>query len=628
MTAQKLFSFAPMSEFVVSARKYRPQKFSEVVGQAHVSQTLKNALRTDHVAHAFLFCGPRGVGKTTNARILAKILNCTNRSADYEACNECQSCQSFNQNASFNIFELDAASNNSVEHIRSLVEQTRIPPQQGKYKVFIIDEVHMLTTAAFNAFLKTLEEPPAHAIFILATTEKHKIIPTILSRCQIFDFRRIQIPDTVEHLQKICITEGITADADALHIIAQKSDGALRDALSIFDRIVSASTDKTITYDSVIENLNVLDYDYFFKLTDALLSEDLPTVFKTFDDIMRRGFDSDIFIGGLAEHLRNLLVCKDIQTLQLLEVGENLKARYQQQATLSSTSFVLTALNLCNDCDINFKMARNKRLHVEMALVKMTYIGRALDLSAQPTSLEKKTANGNSVIPKTPTAQTPSTPPVKTDQAPQYSTVQPPLSVVNELQNAEYARDANIPQSNEAATSAPTSDEPPRSGVSTAKSVVMTPPSMPKIGSLDSIAAMIQEEERILQQSVSKLSLENLLASWKKNAETHESPSTKYALQTAQLSLEGKKITVRVGSTLMVGMIKQELKLCDFLRFDLNDAALTLEVLHDPDLAPEESTTAAPPKRYLTPRDKLKLMMEVNPLVKDMAFRLNLKPDE
>jgi DNA polymerase III subunit gamma/tau len=617
-----------MSEFVVSARKYRPQKFSEVVGQAHVSQTLKNALRTDHVAHAFLFCGPRGVGKTTNARILAKILNCTARTPEFEACNECNSCKSFNQSSSFNIFELDAASNNSVEHIRSLVEQTRIPPQQGKYKVFIIDEVHMLTTAAFNAFLKTLEEPPAHAIFILATTEKHKIIPTILSRCQIFDFRRIQIPDTVEHLQKICDTEGITADPDALHIIAQKSDGALRDALSIFDRIVSASTDKTITYESVIENLNVLDYDYFFKLTDALLSENLPTVFTTFDDIMRRGFDSDIFIGGMAEHLRNLLVCKDIQTIQLLEVGENLKARYQQQATLSSTSFVLTALNLCNDCDINFKMARNKRLHVEMALVKMTYIGRALDLSAQPVNGEKKTADGSIVIPKTPTAQTPATPPEKTEPTPQYSTAPPTLSTVNEPENEENAHEASMPQPNQAAMSAPSSDEPPRSGVSTAKSVVMTPPSMPKIGSLDSIAAMIEEEERILQHSVSKLTYENLLESWRKNAETHESPSTKYALQTAKLSLDDKKITVKVGSTLMVGMIKQELKLSDFLRFDLNDAALTLEVVYDPSLAPEESTTAPPPKRYLTPRDKLKLMMEVNPLVKDMAFRLNLKPDE
>ena len=617
-----------MSEFVVSARKYRPQKFSEVVGQAHVSQTLKNALRTDHVAHAFLFCGPRGVGKTTNARILAKILNCTNRTLDFEACNECTSCKSFNQNASFNIFELDAASNNSVEHIRSLVEQTRIPPQQGKYKVFIIDEVHMLSSAAFNAFLKTLEEPPAHAIFILATTEKHKIIPTILSRCQIFDFRRIQIPDTVEHLQKICNTEGIKADADALHIIAQKSDGALRDALSIFDRIVSASTDKTISYADVIENLNVLDYDYFFKLTDALLSEDLPLVFMTFDDIMKRGFDSDIFIGGLAEHLRNLLVCKDIQTIQLLEVGENLKARYQQQATLSSTSFVLTALNLCNDCDINFKMARNKRLHVEMALVKMTYIGRALDLSKQPQSVEKKTADGSGISPKVSPTPPPATPP-------QYQTSQPPLSVANEprteLKRAEIVENVDIsdtPHSNASATSAPSSDEPPRSGVSTAKSAPYLAPSMPKIGSLDSIAAMIEAEERILKASVSKLTLENLMQSWKKYAETHESPSTKYALETTKLSLEDKKITAKVGSTLMVGMIQQELKLSEFLRFDLNDAALTLEIIHDASLAPDEATTAPPPKRYLTPRDKLKLMMEVNPLVKDMAFRLNLKPDE
>jgi DNA polymerase III subunit gamma/tau len=617
-----------MSEFVVSARKYRPQKFSEVVGQAHVSQTLKNALRTDHVAHAFLFCGPRGVGKTTNARILAKILNCTNRAADYEACNVCQSCKSFNESASFNIFELDAASNNSVEHIRSLVEQTRIPPQQGKYKVFIIDEVHMLSSAAFNAFLKTLEEPPAHAIFILATTEKHKIIPTILSRCQIFDFRRIQIPDTVAHLQKICDTEGIKADADALHIIAQKSDGALRDALSIFDRIVSASTDKTIRYDDVIENLNVLDYDYFFKLTDAMLSENLPSVFTTFDDIMRRGFDSDIFIGGLAEHLRNLLVCKDVQTLQLLEVGDNLKARYQQQATLSNTSFILTALNLCNDCDVNFKMARNKRLHVEMALVKMTYIGRALDLSAQPLSIEKKTADGSGLIPKPTNAPIPQAPPEKSEGTPQYKPVEMPIMTANEPQIGEITDDPSIPQSNESATSAPTSDEPPRSGVSTAKSVTVGLSTMPKIGSLDSIAAMIQEEEKILQQSVSKLTFENLQESWKKYAETHESPSTKYALQTAKLSLDDKKITASVGSTLMVGMIKQEHKLPEFLRFDLNDAALMLEALYDASLAPEESATAPPPKRYLTPRDKLKLMMEVNPLVKDMAVRLNLKPDE
>jgi DNA polymerase III subunit gamma/tau len=351
---------------------------------------------------------------------------------------------------------------------------------------------------------------------------------------------------------------------------------------------------------------------------------------------MRRGFDPDIFVGGLAEHLRNLLVCKDVQTLQLLEVGENLKARYQQQATLSSTSFVLTALNLCNDCDINFKMARNKRLHVEMALVKMTYIGRAIDLSAQPISLEKKTADrSNVVVPPTQPSVVP-TPTPKSEPTPQYTTVEIPLSTANEPEREvrteekieEKIEDTSIPHLNESATPAPSSDEPPRSGVSTAKSVTIGLSTMPKIGSLDAIAAMIQEEERILQQSVSKLSYETLVEAWKKYTETHESPSTKYALQTTKLSLDGKKIIAKVGSTLMVGMIQQENKLGDFLRFDLNDAALMLEVLYDPSLAPEESENAPPPKRYLTPRDKLKLMMEVNPLVKDMAFRLNLKPDE
>ncbi|MEO0777447.1 MAG: DNA polymerase III subunit gamma/tau [Bacteroidota bacterium] len=390
-----------MSNFVVSARKYRPTRFDEVVGQKHVSQTLKNALQNDHLAHAFLFCGPRGVGKTTCARILAKVLNCQNRTPDFEACNACPSCEAFNGNASFNITELDAASNNSVEHIRALVEQVRFQPQQGQYKVFIIDEVHMLSTSAFNAFLKTLEEPPSYAIFILATTEKHKIIPTILSRCQIFDFRRIQVPDIVAHLEGICSQEGISADRDALHIIGQKADGALRDALSIFDRMVSFSTDK-ITYNDVIENLNILDYDYFFQVVDALLVEDLPKVLNLFDLILRKGFEADIFINGLAEHLRNVLVCKNEASLQLLEVSEGLRLRYQKQAQLAPAAFLLSALNLCNDCDVNYRMARNKRLHVEMALIKMTYINRAVNLAQQapaprvasappPVAPEKKT---------------------------------------------------------------------------------------------------------------------------------------------------------------------------------------------------------------------------------------------
>ena len=604
-----------MSEFIVSARKYRPKKFSDVVGQAHVSQTLKNALRTDHIAHAFLFCGPRGVGKTTNARILAKILNCTNRTADFEACDECNSCRAFAQSASFNIFELDAASNNSVEHVRSLVDQTRIPPQQGKYKVFIIDEVHMLSQAAFNAFLKTLEEPPPHAIFILATTEKHKIIPTILSRCQIFDFRRIQIPDMVYQLQTICTAEGITADPDALHIIAQKADGAMRDALSIFDRIVSASTDKTINYADVIENLNVLDYDYFFKITDALLSEDLAAVMNNFDEVMRRGFEGDTFIVGLAEHLRNVLVSKDLQTLGLLEVGENLKQRYQNQAALSSTSFILTALNLCNDCDVNFKMARQKRLHVELSLIKMTYIGRAVDLAAAPQSLVEKKTNVVSK-PESKGANSPS----------KTGTQAPPL------QRSPFGqyKEANVVPST-AEETPPTyslGEQTPGPAVSTAKSTVHSSmiPSM-QIGSLEAIAAQIDEEEKLLKQAVSKLNTKNLAESWLKYTETTESPSTKAALQSTQLSFKAKKVTARVGSTLMVGIIQQEYRLPEFLRFDLNDAGLMLEVLYDAALAPEEPKSA-PTRRYLTPRDKLMLMMEVNPLVKDLAIRLNLKPDE
>ncbi len=378
-----------MSNFIVSARKYRPLQFDDVVGQQHVSQTLKNALKNDHLAHAFLFCGPRGVGKTTCARILAKVLNCQNITDTHEPCNTCSSCESFNNNASFNITELDAASNNSVEHIRALIEQVRFQPQQGKYKIFIIDEVHMLSQQAFNAFLKTLEEPPSYAIFILATTEKHKIIPTILSRCQIFDFKRIQIPDTVAHLEGICKEEKINAEADALHIIAQKADGALRDALSIFDRIVSFSGDK-ITYQDVILNLNVLDYDYYFQIVDALLSSNLSKILLIFDDILKKGFDPEIFINGLAEHIRNVLVCKDEKTIPLLEVGQALQKKYKEQAKLSPQALLLTALNICNECDVNFKMARHKRLHVEMALIKMCHINPAISNYNSGYRIKKK----------------------------------------------------------------------------------------------------------------------------------------------------------------------------------------------------------------------------------------------
>lgn len=353
-----------------------------MVGQEQVATTLKNAIRTHHLAHSFLFCGPRGVGKTTAARILAKTINCENISADFEACGECPSCVAFQQNSSFNIHELDAASNNSVDDIRSLVDQVRFPPQSGKYKIYIIDEVHMLSQGAFNAFLKTLEEPPSYCKFILATTEKHKILPTILSRCQIFDFKRIGIDVIVKHLQHICDVEKIKAEEDALHIIAQKADGGMRDALSMFDRLSSFSGGK-LTYASVLENLNVLDYDYFFKVTDALLTENLTGVLQLFDEILKKGFEGDDFIIGLCEHFRNLLFCKDSSTLGMLEVSDNLKQKYAQQAALALPDFLVNCLNLGNQCDVQYKISKNKRLTVELALIKMCYVNSVVSSDAE-----------------------------------------------------------------------------------------------------------------------------------------------------------------------------------------------------------------------------------------------------
>jgi len=378
-----------MSQFIVSARKYRPSRFSDVLGQEHISHTLKMAFSQDKLAHAFLFTGPRGVGKTTCARILAKTLNCLNMTEEYEPCGKCESCISFDENASFSIFELDAASNNSVEHIRNLIEQVRIPPLSGKYKVFIIDEVHMLSTAAFNAFLKTLEEPPPYAIFILATTEKHKILPTILSRCQIFDFRRLQIADIVKQLTIIAGQENIGVQEEALHLIATKADGAMRDALSIFDRIAGA-TNNYITYEAVTENLNILDYTYYFKVIDQLLTEDLSAVMMTVDEVLRKGFDPEVFLTGLSEHLRQLLVSRDRSTIALIENTDSIRERYQQQAQLLSLDYILTALQLCSDCDINFRTARNKRLHLEMTMIKMVYIRSVVDGNAELPGEKKK----------------------------------------------------------------------------------------------------------------------------------------------------------------------------------------------------------------------------------------------
>lgn len=377
---QQLATLATMENFIVSARKYRPVLFESVVGQSHITNTLKNAIKNNQLAQAFLFCGPRGVGKTTCARILAKTINCTNLTADHEACGVCESCVSFQNGNSFNFHELDAASNNSVDDIRNLIDQVRIPPQAGKYKVYIIDEVHMLSQSAFNAFLKTLEEPPAYAIFILATTEKHKILPTILSRCQIFDFNRIRVEDMAQHLAGIATKENVSYDMDGLHLIAQKADGGLRDALSMFDQIVSFSN-RALSYQAVIDNLNILDYDYYFKLTDLLLAQDTPGALLLFDDILNNGFDGNHFITGLASHLRNVLICRDASTVKLLEVSENIKAKYLEQARLAPASFLLSALNIANQCDLNYRLSKNQRLQVELTLMKISHLAQALQLS-------------------------------------------------------------------------------------------------------------------------------------------------------------------------------------------------------------------------------------------------------
>ena len=358
-----------MENYIVSARKYRPSTFDSVVGQRALTTTLKNAIATGKLAHAYLFCGPRGVGKTTCARIFAKTINCLSPSANGEACNQCESCQAFNEQRSYNIHELDAASNNSVEDIRTLIDQVRIPPQIGKYKVYIIDEVHMLSQSAFNAFLKTLEEPPHHAIFILATTEKHKILPTILSRCQIYDFNRINVQDAVSHLQYVAQKEGIQAEPEALTIIAQKADGGMRDALSIFDQVVSF-TGGNITYQGVIENLNVLDYEYYFRLVDLFLENKAANTMVLLNEILRKGFDAHHFITGLASHFRDLLVSKDPITLPLLEVGASIRERYQQQAQKCDQKFLYRAMKLCNDCDLNYRTSKNKRLLVELTLIQ------------------------------------------------------------------------------------------------------------------------------------------------------------------------------------------------------------------------------------------------------------------
>lgn len=629
-----------MSTFVVSARKYRPTRFEDVVGQEHVSGTLKNALQTDHLAHAFLFCGPRGVGKTTCARILAKVLNCQSPTADFEPCNECESCKAFSKNASFNITELDAASNNSVEHIRALIEQVRFQPQQGKYKVFIIDEVHMLSQQAFNAFLKTLEEPPPYAIFILATTEKHKIIPTILSRCQIFDFRRIQVSDMVVHLFNICQQEGIDASPDALHIIGQKADGALRDALSIFDRIVAFSG-KKISYEDVIANLNVLDYDYYFRLVNAMLIENITEVMLIFDQILRKGFDPELFINGLAEHLRNLLVCKDPETLQLLECGDGLRKRYQEQAQLSPTSLLLTTLNLANECDLHYKMARNKRLHVELSLIKMTHAGRAFSFgsaAAQPVSAngepQKKTpdvsstpATTQNISSSTPDHSPSNNEPPATE--PEPVVVEPrtvPLEVTDESDTA-VEEDTPAEELETTAPSAPTpvsngKPEPAaangRTGLKRSTRHGLTHLNM------DALLAEVEEDLEQEPDEIPELELETVRKTFDDYIEQHDKNSVKMLLKNVKIELDDTELVVKVGTRLAESSVREETEMMEFLRNRLKHPELSLRIEIDPSMVVE------PPKRQkpLNAKDKYRLMNEVNPQIRELITRFGMRPDE
>lgn len=378
-----------MENFIVSARKYRPKNFDSVIGQTSITKTLKNAINKNQIAHAYLFCGPRGIGKTTCARIFAKTINCQNPGNNTEACNECESCKSFNESRSYNIHELDAASNNSVDDIRSLIDQVRVPPQIGKYSTYIIDEVHMLSASAFNAFLKTLEEPPAHAIFILATTEKHKILPTILSRCQIFDFNRIKSEDIVAHLAYVAKQENVNIEPESLNIISQKADGAMRDALSIFDQMVSFSG-KDILHKTVLENLNVLDYDYYFRLTQNFIQHDISSSLMIFNEILSKGFDGHNFVNGLSNHFRDLLVCKDEVTLPLLEIGASVRDQYLEQTGNCSIEFLYNALDICSSADINFKSSKNQRLHVELTLVKLCMLTKPANETGEKKKIEKK----------------------------------------------------------------------------------------------------------------------------------------------------------------------------------------------------------------------------------------------
>ncbi len=622
-----------MENFIVSARKYRPLHFNTVVGQGHVTGTLKNAIKNNQLAQAFLFCGPRGVGKTTCARILAKTINCQQITPDYEACDTCESCLAFRKGASLNIHELDAASNNSVDDIRSLVEQVRYPPQSGKYKIYIIDEVHMLSQSAFNAFLKTLEEPPSYAIFILATTEKHKIIPTILSRCQIFDFNRIRVEDIAGHLAHIAEKEQIAYEADGLHLIAQKSDGALRDALSMFDQIVSFSGGN-LSYQAVIDNLNILDYDYYFRLTRSLLDEDIPASLLLFDEILGKGFDGNNFINGLCAHFRNLLVCREERTVQLLEVSEGIRQRYLEQAREASTGFLLSALNIGNQCDINYRLSKNPRLQVELALMKMCHINSVIQAGAAPRD----------------------TPPVA-DEGLKKKRVTPPsppsgtASPEDRLNPGSKPEDARTPENNASLTeppapgprpaaptetAAPTGPAPapaPEAGITPSASLQWKQIPKMKVPSLTGTSGISASKSAPAEQKAgdSRESLpeqpfheEQLLIFWNEYADRMkaEGRANIHTLMTAFPPSLGKDFIVKlkvVNKVQQATFLEEKQDLMSFLRKALHNYRLDIEtVLHEG----QDNR-----RRLYTSTDKFNYLAEKNPSLIELRKRLDLDID-
>ena len=594
-----------MENFIVSARKYRPATFESVVGQHAITSTLQNAIRNNTLAQAFLFCGPRGVGKTTCARIMAKTINCLHPTDGMEACNECESCMSFNNNASFNIFELDAASNNSVEDIRNLIDQVRIPPQIGKYKVYIIDEVHMLSSAAFNAFLKTLEEPPAYAKFILATTEKHKILPTILSRCQIFDFKRITIDDITRHLQNIAAKEGVSAEEEALNIVAQKADGALRDALSIFDQMVSFSGNN-ITYKDVITNLNVLNYEYYFRVVDNILANDINSILLLLNDVINKGFDAQNFIQGMASHLRNLLLGKDQRVIGLMEVSGQLKARYSQQAAQCSTGFLLKALNLANECDINFRSANNKRLHLEITLLKMT------QCFSQPVPVQQNAAN--TVQQRPVHVQQTQVQPQQTQVQPQQTQVQPQQIQVQPQQNAANTVQQNPVQVKQ--TPAATVQQP------------VTEPTRPVGRMHRSNTVSIFDEDREAPAEEVREEVRNnpftdemLTAAWKEFVDTHKDTCPIFAAGIGKYTPTlnaNNVIDYQIDNILVANDLANIAKLREHLANRLNNNQFTL--VHHVVEKPVDNIA-------YTDRSKFEKMAELNPNVITLKKGLGLNID-